>query len=82
MFVGGVNNFHSLEVVDRVSKTQLQEGENSNKLRHSRGSLGGGGGCHLRLRYSPEQNQHFVHTAISQAVFTVSFTDCGFAINL
>ena len=23
-------NFHSLEVVDRVSKTQLQEGENSN----------------------------------------------------
>ena len=25
-----LNNFHSLEVVDRVSKTQLQVGENSN----------------------------------------------------
>ena len=24
------NNFHSLEVVDRVSETQLQVGENSN----------------------------------------------------
>ena len=25
-----LNNFHSLEVVDRVSETQLQVGENSN----------------------------------------------------
>ena len=25
-----LNNFHSLEVVDRVSETQLQLGENSN----------------------------------------------------
>ena len=25
-----LNNFHSLEVVDRVSETQLQGGENSN----------------------------------------------------
>ena len=25
-----VNNFHSLEVLDRVSETQLQVGENSN----------------------------------------------------
>ena len=25
-------NFHSLEVVDRVSETQLQVGENSNRL--------------------------------------------------
>ena len=26
------NNFHSLQVVDRVSETQLQVGENSNLL--------------------------------------------------
>ena len=26
------NNFHSLEVVDRVSETQLQVGENSNLI--------------------------------------------------
>ena len=26
------NNFHSLEVVDRVSETQLQVGENSNLM--------------------------------------------------
>ena len=28
--LSNLNNFHSLEVVDRVSKTQLQVGENSN----------------------------------------------------
>ena len=28
-FVKYMNNFHSLEVVDRVSETQLQVGENS-----------------------------------------------------
>ena len=28
-FVKSLNNFHSLEVVDRVSETQLQVGENS-----------------------------------------------------
>ena len=27
-----LNNFHSLEVVDRVSETQLQVGENSNLM--------------------------------------------------
>ena len=27
-----LNNFHSLEVVDRVSETQLQVGENSNSV--------------------------------------------------
>ena len=27
-----MNNFHSLEVVDRVSETQLQVGENSNRI--------------------------------------------------
>ena len=27
--VSNLNNFHSLEVVDRVSETQLQVGENS-----------------------------------------------------
>ena len=27
-----LNNFHSLEVVDRVSETQLQGGENSNRI--------------------------------------------------
>ena len=27
-----VNKFHSLEVVDRVSETQLQVGENSNEI--------------------------------------------------
>ena len=27
-----LNNFHSLEVVDRVSEAQLQVGENSNSL--------------------------------------------------
>ena len=28
--LSNLNNFHSLEVVDRVSETQLQVGENSN----------------------------------------------------
>ena len=28
--LSNMNNFHSLEVVDRVSETQLQVGENSN----------------------------------------------------
>ena len=28
--LSNLNNFHSLEVVDRVSETQLQGGENSN----------------------------------------------------
>ena len=28
-FLSNVNNFHPLEVVDRVSETQLQVGENS-----------------------------------------------------
>ena len=28
--MSNLNNFHSLEVVDRVSETQLQVGENSN----------------------------------------------------
>ena len=27
-----INNFHSLEVVDRVSETQLQVGENSDRI--------------------------------------------------
>ena len=29
-FLSNLNYFHSLEVVDRVSETQLQVGENSN----------------------------------------------------
>ena len=29
LHLSNVNNFHSLEVVDRVSETQLQVGENS-----------------------------------------------------
>ena len=28
--LSNMNNFHSLEVVDRISETQLQVGENSN----------------------------------------------------
>ena len=28
--LSNLNNFHSLDVVDRVSETQLQVGENSN----------------------------------------------------
>ena len=28
--LSNLNNFHSLEVVDRVSETQIQVGENSN----------------------------------------------------
>ena len=30
LHVVNLNNFHSVEVVDRVSETQLQVGENSN----------------------------------------------------
>ena len=30
LHLSNLNNFHSLEVVDRVSETQLQVGENSN----------------------------------------------------
>ena len=30
LILSNLNNFHSLEVVDRVSETQLQVGENSN----------------------------------------------------
>ena len=30
--LSNLNNFHSLEVVDRVSETQLQVGENSNRI--------------------------------------------------
>ena len=30
--LSNLNNFHSLEVVDRVSETQLQVGENSNEI--------------------------------------------------
>ena len=30
--VDNLNNFHSLEVVDRVSEAQLQVGENSNSI--------------------------------------------------
>ena len=32
VFLSYLNNFHSLEVVDRVSETQLQVGDNSNWL--------------------------------------------------
>ena len=30
--LSNLNNFHSLEVVDRVSETQLQVGENSDRI--------------------------------------------------
>ena len=30
LILSNLNNFHSLEVVDRVSETQLQVGENPN----------------------------------------------------
>ena len=30
LFLSNLNNFHSLEVVDRVSETQLRVGKNSN----------------------------------------------------
>ena len=30
--LSNLNNFYSLEVVDRVSETQLQVGENSNEI--------------------------------------------------
>ena len=30
--LSNLNNFHSLEVVDRVSETQLQVGENSEEI--------------------------------------------------
>ena len=30
--LSNLNNFHSLEVVDRVSETQLQVGENLNRI--------------------------------------------------
>ena len=32
MILSNLNNFHSLEVVDRVSETQLQVGENSDSI--------------------------------------------------
>ena len=34
--LSNLNNFHSLEVVDRVSETQLHVGENSNFLANFR----------------------------------------------
>ena len=58
--LSNLNNFHSLEVVDRVSETQLQVGENSDWIiwrlkglngitRGDVGVGGVGGGFYIRL---------------------------------
>ena len=82
LHLSNLNNFHSLEVVDRVSETQLQVGENSNgiiwRLKGWRNTLYDGwrGSCKV-IPFIFETLVELKHTYVRECHRRIIIRGCG-----